>query len=295
MKNKKHTVSKRPNWGRSGSSEVSPKADFKAAANASPSIAPALHKVMVTQNVARVARSFGLTVSDFGAFLRRPNNEDHIELSIREKARVGIWLFTLSMVVTMIFGLLALPVILSDDLTTGEQLNEALSGSVWSTILSLVIVGPLVEEIIFRGWLSGVWRAVLASVFGLAVIYGGSAVLDPYLSADGVIKPLVLVVGAMGILVVFSPLDDGRRIFGFDRLFPIIFYAQAVAFGTLHFQNYAASSLLIALFATLPLVACGLIWGYARVRLGLASAIILHSAYNVPPAIGSIIIMHWAT
>ena len=249
---------------------------------------------MLTRNVVRVARSFGLTVSDFSAFLRRPNIEDHIELSIGEKVRVGICLLILSIVITIMFGLLALPVILSSNLTTGEQLNTALSGAAWSTILSLVIVGPLVEEIIFRGWLSGVWRAVLASAFGLAMIYGGSAILDPYLSADGFIKPLVLVAGAMGILVAFSPLDNGRRILGFDRFFPIIFYAQAVAFGTLHFQNYAASSLLVALFATLPLVACGLIWGYARVRLGLASGIILHSAYNVPPAIGSIVVMHWA-
>ena len=250
---------------------------------------------MLTQNLVRAARSFGLTVSEFGAFLRRPNVEVHTEVSIREKLGTGIWLFVLSIAVTMIFGALALPVILSTNLTTGGQLNQAISGPFWSIILSLVIIGPIIEEIIFRGWLSGVWRAVLASAFGLAVIYGGSAVLAPYLSAGGVTKPLVLVAGAMGILVALSPLDNGRRILGFDRLFPIIFYAQAFAFGTLHFQNYAASSPLIALFATLPLVACGLIWGYARVRLGLASAIILHSAYNVPPAIGSIIMMHWAT
>lgn len=250
---------------------------------------------MLTQNVTQAARSFGLTVSDFGAFLRRPNIDDHIELSIREKAGIGIWLFILSIVVTMLFGVLALPLILSTDLTTGEQLNEALSGSAWSIILSLVILGPLVEEIIFRGWLLGAWRAVLATAFGLAVIYGGSEILDQYFAGSGVTKALALVVGVVAILFAFSPLDNGRRIFGFDRVFPIIFYAQAVAFGALHFQNYAASSLLIALFATLPLIACGLIWGYARVRLGLTSAIILHSAYNVPPAIGSIIMIHWAT
>lgn len=248
---------------------------------------------MLTQNFTRAARSFGLTVSEFVAFLGRPNIESPIELSIREKARIGIWLFILSVVVTMIFGMLALPVVLSTDLTTGEQLNEALSGSSWSVILSLVILGPLVEEMIFRGWLSGVWRAVLATVFGLAVVYGGSEILDPYLAEGGVVKPLVLVAGAIAIFFAFSPLDNAGRIFGFDRVFPVIFYAQALAFGTLHFQNYAASSLVIALFATLPLIACGLIWGYARVRLGLASAVILHSAYNVPAAIGSMIMMHW--
>ncbi|WP_198147718.1 type II CAAX prenyl endopeptidase Rce1 family protein [Erythrobacter sp. AP23] len=195
---------------------------------------------------------------------------------------------------TMIFGVLALPVILATDLTTGEQLNEALSGSIWSVLLLVVILGPLVEEIIFRGWLSGTWRSALASAFGLTAIYGGSALLDPYLAEGSAIKPLILVTGASAIFFAFSPLDYDRRIIGFDRVFPIIFYAQAVAFGTLHFQNYAASSLVIALFATLPLIACGLIWGYARVRLGLAPAVILHAAYNVPAAIGSIIMVHYA-
>ncbi len=215
-------------------------------------------------------------------------------MSICEKVRTGIWLFILSIATTMIFGVLALPVILTTDLTTGEQLNEALRGSIWSVFLAVVMLGPLVEEIIFRGWLSGTWRAALASVLGLAVIYGGSAILDPYVSEGGAIRPLLILVGAIGVLAAFSPLDDARRIFGFDRIFPVMFYAQAIAFGALHFHNYAASSPSIALLATLPLVACGLIWGYARIRLGVAAAIILHAAYNVPAAIGSIIMVHYS-
>ncbi len=250
---------------------------------------------MLTKNLTNAARSFGLTVSEFIAFLRQPDVEIvSEELSIRDKARTGIWLFTLSIVTTMIFAILALPVILATDLTTGEQLNEALSGSIWSVLLSVVILGPFVEEIIFRGWLSGTWRSVLASALSLIAIYGGSALLDPYLSEGNTLKLLIVVTGAIAIFFAFSMLDNARRIVGFDRVFPVIFYAQAVAFGTLHFQNYAANSLVIAMFATLPLIACGLIWGYARVRLGLASAVILHAAYNVPAATGSIMMVHFA-
>lgn len=249
---------------------------------------------MLTQEIARAKRSFGLAVCELGAFLRRPTIEAQNKLSIREKAGIGVWLFILSIFVTIILSVLALPVILSTDLTTGEQLNEALGGSVWSVILSLFIFGPLVEEIIFRGWLSGKWRAVLATAFSLAVIYGGSEMFDQYFAASSATKILALFVGTVAILLTFWPLDNGRHFLDFDRVFPVIFYAQAVAFGTLHFQNYAANSLSIALFATLPLIACGLIWGYARVRLGLASAVILHSAYNVPAAVGSIIMLHWA-
>lgn len=249
---------------------------------------------MLTQNLTHAAKSFALTVSELIAFLRRPHVEIVSELSMRNKARICIWLFTLSIVTTMIFGILALPVILATDLTIGEQVNEALSGSVWSILLSVVILGPFVEEIIFRGWLSGTWRSVLASTSSLIAIYGGSALLDPYLSEGSMLKLLVVLAGVIAIFFAFSTLDNARRIIGFDRVFPIIFYAQAVAFGTLHFQNYAASSLGIALLATLPLIACGLIWGYARLRLGLAPAVILHAAYNVPAAFGSIIMNYSA-
>jgi len=249
---------------------------------------------MLSQNVARTAKSFHLAVSEFVAFLRRPDVRSHNELLVREKAGIGIGLFVLSIIVTMIFGMLGLPLILSTDLTTGEKLNDVLGSSIWSVVLSVVILGPLVEEIIFRGWLTGTWRSVLASAFSLAAIYGGAALLDPYPVVGDAIKTLVLVGGAIAIFVAFLPLDKTRHISGFDRIFPIIFYAQAVAFGILHFQNFAASSLAVALFATLPLVACGLIWGYARVRLGLASAVILHAAYNLPAAVGSMVMLHFA-
>ena len=257
-------------------------------------IAVTLNRDMRTSSVTRAARSLGRTTSDFIAFLRRPTAETVKGLPFRDKAGLGIWLFILSIVVTTIFGVLALPVILWTDLTFGEQLDEALGGSVWSVVLSVVMLGPLVEEIIFRGWLSGTWRAVLATMLGLVVIYGGSAILDAYFAQSSAIKPLVLAVGAAVIFFLFSPLDDARRIAGFDRVFPVMFYAQAVTFGTLHFQNYAASSPAVALFATLPLIACGLIWGYARVRLGFASAVFLHAAYNVPAAFGSVILAYSA-
>lgn len=249
---------------------------------------------MLTQNVTRAVKSFGLIISEFIVFIRRPNIRSVVELSGREKARTGIGLFILSIVTTILFGVLALPLILATDLTPGDQLYEALSGSAWAVLLSVVILGPLVEEIIFRGWLSGTWRSVLASAFGLTAIYGGSALLDPYLVEGSAIKPLIPAAGAIAIFSAFSSLDNANRIFGFERVFPFVFYAQAVAFGTLHFQNYAASSSAIALFATLPLIACGLIWGYARIRLGLASAVILHAAYNVPAAIGSIMMVRIA-
>lgn len=131
-------------------------------------------------------------------------------------------------------------------------------------------------------------------MFGLAVFYGGFVILNPYFAEGGVATPLVLAAGAIAILFAFSPLDNARRVFGFNRVFPVLFYAQAVAFGTLHFQNYTTNSLFIALFAALPLIARGLIWGCARVRPGFASAVILHAAYDVPAAMGSIILIYYA-
>ncbi|RJY09698.1 type II CAAX prenyl endopeptidase Rce1 family protein [Aurantiacibacter aquimixticola] len=247
--------------------------------------------VTIPSPLRRAIRSCHHTAAGLLAFLRRPRIEANENLSIGNRFSIGAGLFAISLAVTAVFGLLALPIILATDLTTGERLNEALAGSAWSVMLAVVLIGPLVEEIIFRGWLSGTWRAVFASALALGTIYAGSAIVDPYFAEGSAVKSGLLALGAVAIVLGLSPLDRGRRIVGFGQAFPTIFYVQAIIFGALHFTNYAATSPVIALVATLPLVACGLIWGYARIRLGFASAVMLHAAYNVPAAMGSVFLM----
>lgn len=93
------------------------------------------------------------------------------------------------------------------------------------------------------------------------------------------------------MLRLLSPIDGGKRLPGFERIFPYLFWAQGLVFGALHLKNMAASSSIIAILFVLPLVMCAWLWGYARLMTGLGGAVILHAACNVPAVLGTIALM----
>lgn len=255
----------------------------------------AIRRIAVLSNIFRLVHaSFHEALCGLLSYVRRPKLEDFEGLQISEKFIISFWLLVFSFGATAVIGVLALPVILLTDLEISEKLNSALNQSALSIIVSVMMLGPLVEEVIFRSWLAGTWRSAVACVLSLLVIFGGTELLEPFLPQDNVSHKLTLMIIVICVLVAFSPQDQDQPIVGFARVFPVLFYIQAIVFGVLHFQNYAASSTAVALFATLPLVACGFIWGYARIRVGLAFAVLLHVAYNVPAAIGSIILVNMA-
>ncbi len=249
---------------------------------------------MLARYFIQAKSSCAAALSDLADFLRRPKLGDVPELAIREKLTSAAWLFTFSMAITALSGILALPIVLTTDMMAGEQIGKALNASAASIVISVILLGPLVEEIIFRGWLSGSWRAITASALSLAVIYGSPAILDYFSIGEPRLRQTIIVTATIVTLFLWSPIDRARRIAGFEKAFPVIFWIQAIAFGALHFQNYASSSLTVSLGMSLPLVGCGLLWGHARIKLGLGWAIMLHAAYNVPAALGAIILLQFA-
>ncbi|UVI39953.1 CPBP family glutamic-type intramembrane protease [Qipengyuania spongiae] len=221
----------------------------------------------------------------FLRFVRKPSvsigSEDQLPSS---KPVIGIVLFALSLVISAAFAIAALPLMLFVEAEPGSQLQKVSAQSIPSVVLAVVILGPLIEEIMFRGWLSGTWRAVIASALFLALVFGIAPLIDKHLSVSAAIIQLGLVIIGSAGFALLAPIDTGRRLPRFERLFPYIFWAQGIVFGALHFQNVSASSPMVAGLATLPLVICGWIWGFARINLGLSGAVLLHAAYNVPAA-----------
>lgn len=199
---------------------------------------------------------------------------------------VGISLFALSIAVTAAFAAAALPLMLMVEATPGSQLQQVFSRSLPSVVVAVVVLGPLIEEVMFRGWLSGTWRSVIGSAFFLTLVFGITPLIGGLFSVSPVVIQFALAaVGLVG-LGLWAPIDSGMRLPYFERAFPFIFWAQGVLFGVLHFQNVSASSPLVAGFATLPLVFCAWLWGFARIYIGLSGAVLLHAAYNVPAVAG---------
>ena len=204
---------------------------------------------------------------------------------------VGVSLLALSLVVTAMLALAALPLFLMADAAPGSQLHQVMSRSIASVVLAVGVIGPLIEEGMFRGWLSGTWRSVVGSTVFVALVFGVIHVVDGLFSVSAAIIQLGLAAIGMIGFQLLSPIDTGRRLPYFERAFPFIFWAQGIVFGVLHFQNIATISPVVAVLYTLPLVICAWLWGFARIYLGLASAVLLHAVYNVPAVAGMLTIV----
>lgn len=140
----------------------------------------------------------------------------------------------------------------------------------------VVFVAPVLEEAIFRGWLTGRPRALwlLACLFALVGL-GLAANADP--ASWGVSLAL------LGLLVA-APLGwfalRGRGALAvFATRQPVFFYASAGVFALSHLANYPRISL-AAVPLVLPQLWTGLTAGFVRMRLGLPAAIALHMSAN---------------
>ncbi len=246
---------------------------------------------MVATHIAKAKASFHSTISALLAFLREPRLIHAPYESAASKIAAGFWLFILSLVITIGFGVLALPFMLMAKAAPGDQLQRALTQSLPSIVVSVILLGPLIEEIIFRGWLTGTWRSFAGSALFLAVVFGGAPLMTKFFGGPLIVKQLILVGLGLFTIWLLAPIDRGARVPGYERAFPFLFWGQGIVFGVLHYHNVAADSAIISLLSTLPLIACGWLWGYARIALGLKGAVMLHAAYNVPAAFGTIILM----
>lgn len=146
----------------------------------------------------------------------------------------------------------------------------------WLLVL-VICVAPLLEELIFRGWLPG--RPSQLLVLGGLVMAGG---LMAYSSAGNAssasvqVIALAVVLAALvaAVVVIRRPTPQF-----YATLFPVFYWLSVVAFALVHLANFAeGGAVLLAL--VLPQFVLGTLLGYVRVRIGLWASILLHAAHN---------------
>ena len=186
-----------------------------------------------------------------------------------------------------------------------DMLSEA---SPIGFILTLAVVAPVLEEIIFRFPLrfrrGSLFLAL--SIFTLFVYLIGSAYLAPKhdlyptevmqeLESAGFIPNvsavfLATAVFLFGLFGIFLSSVNNSMLEGLgktvDRLFPYIFYATAMIFGYVHFTNFSGDMKWFWIpFLILPQFVMGLVMGYSRLRFGMLSNIMLHAVNNLVPGL----------
>ncbi|UVI39700.1 CPBP family intramembrane glutamic endopeptidase [Qipengyuania spongiae] len=167
--------------------------------------------------------------------------------------------------------------------SAGRELPEtALAGMEITAGLALAVIlgAPVMEEVIFRGWLSGRKRqfVALATLIagGLSAgILGASAIPGGGIWMIGVV---VLFAGLAGLLFWTGRNRTPMR--WFSRAFPLFFWLSTIAFACIHLANFDEGTLWVLLPLVLPQFLLGVLLGYLRVHYGLWASIALHALHN---------------
>jgi membrane protease YdiL (CAAX protease family) len=148
-------------------------------------------------------------------------------------------------------------------------------------LFDFLIFAPLLEELTFRGWLSGRIAALRFALYGFAA-------LGLFLVALLVPGEYQTAVSLAGVAVAVTGLLIWNRTrqhetavpAWFTRHFHWFVWGSSLLFGLIHLGNYEPLTSPLGLLVVLPQTIGGLLLCYTRTRLGLGAAMAHHAAYN---------------
>lgn len=213
-------------------------------------------------------------IHEFTAFLRRPRRYE--PTGLRAPGALRHWAVLSALMIGVMLGLL-LPFLRfwqdAFDLPAPDAFGKIAPHLMVPTVL---LVAPVLEELLFRGWLTGrvraLWLLACAVAF-IVLLYASAQGLNPV--AVGACLLALLLAAPIGWLVLRKRMTPGW----FDAAFPAIFYLPVVGFAALHLMNYPSFSAL-ALPLVLPQLWVALVLGFMRLRIGLMAAILTHILSN---------------
>jgi membrane protease YdiL (CAAX protease family) len=170
-------------------------------------------------------------------------------------------------------GLLPAPI--EQDISLAEDLFSAL------------LLAPVVEEALFRGWLTGRIAALRFAAYGFAAL--GLFTLGFFVSqAYAAAASLAALALAFAGLVQWSRTNrrDTAVPAWFTRHFPWLMWGSTLLFGLIHLGNYEPLHSPLGLLVVLPQTLGGLLLAYTRTRLGLGAAMLHHAGYNAVLLVG---------
>lgn len=144
-----------------------------------------------------------------------------------------------------------------------------------------VLFAPVVEEALFRGWLTGRIAALRFAALGMgALALSLPALLMPEAYAD--------MLNFAGTVLVFAGLIHWSRtrhrdtaVPGwFTRHFHWFVWGTTLLFGLIHLGNFEPLAHPLGVLVVLPQTIGGLLLAYTRIRLGLGAAMAHHAAFN---------------
>jgi uncharacterized protein len=167
-----------------------------------------------------------------------------------------------------------LPILIYTKRLTGATRDDI--GDTWTTYLSIVMIAPILEEIIFRYGLR-YSKTIIACLIWFPIY----CIIKHTVPQSNL--PLAIGLSLLSIPMfrfAMKPFDiQLERLW--IRGFPFLFHVFAITFGLVHLSNYSHIS---NYFLAIPLVSSqivsGYVLGFLRMKFGLIYSIGLHSAWN---------------
>lgn len=214
------------------------------------------------------------TLRDFRDFLRHPAI---LEPQGWRDGGGKAWAILTAMLVIVLIGVL-LPFLTLWQKGFGLPSPDAFGKFDKAMLVPLtVVIAPVAEELLFRGWQRGSASALWLLACALVIVLVLMTLTDPARAlAAAAIIALAIISGFVGAVYLWkrpAPLP------WFASAFPVIFYLIAVGFALFHLTNYPRAGLLTVPLV-LPQLWAALVLGYVRQRLGLMQAICAHMVAN---------------
>ncbi len=212
---------------------------------------------------------------DFAAYLARPRLITPSGLGAPGARRDALTLLAFHLAVLL---LVLSPLLGAWQSAMGLPAPEAFGAVPKGWLVPLVVlIAPVLEEFAFRGWLTGrpgtLWLLGCGVVMGGLLAMIGLHVAEMAASFGFVAMVLVAAGGWWRLRRRAAPPP------WFAAAFPALFYLSIAVFGLSHLSNYPQVSLALVPMV-LPQVWAGLMLSFARMRIGLVAAMLIHGAAN---------------
>lgn len=146
---------------------------------------------------------------------------------------------------------------------------------------SAVLLAPVLEEALHRGWLSGQVAALRFAAYGFAAtgcLLAGLAVGEQW---RGLCLTLAVLLALAGFVQWLQTRERDRAVPAwFTRHFAALVWASSLFFAAIHLGNYEPVTHPLGVLVVTPQLVGGLFLAYVRTRLGLRAAMLHHAAYN---------------
>lgn len=185
----------------------------------------------------------------------------------------SIYLFTVSKYIRTTFDI-------------GKSIIVQDNQSVFVFFLLAIIAYPVLEEFLFRYWLSGK-KVVTLLILIFTFLILSNWILTQIYYPSAFVRSIAIVINSLSIISIllvnyFRLRASARLDQVFIKYFPLFYYFSVAAFGFVHILNFDLGAAGIwSVFLIVPFILSGVTLGYVRVRYGIVYSIAMHIAFNL--------------